>query len=89
MRSSVQYIAVRPPQTALRTRIHEIADVRVSYGYRRIQVLLRREGWRVNHKRTYRLYREDGLSLRKKRPKRRRMAVACQPRAVTRRPNER
>jgi putative transposase len=89
VRSSVQYIAVRPPQTALRTRIREIAEVRVSYGYRRIQVLLRREGWRVNHKRTYRLYREDGLSLRKKRPKRRRMAMARQPRTAATRPNER
>ena len=89
MRSSVQYIASRPPQTALRTRIREIAEVRVSYGYRRIQVLLRREGWRVNHKRTYRLYREDGLRLRKKRPKRRRMALARQPRAAATRPNER
>ena len=89
MRSSVQYIASRPPQTALRTRIREIAEVRVSYGYRRIQVLLRREGWRVNHKRTYRLYREDGLSLRKKRPKRRRMAIARQPRTAATRPNER
>ena len=89
MRSSVQYIAVRPPQTALRTRIREIAEVRVSYGYRRIQGLLRREGWRVNHTRTYRLYREDGLSLRKKRPKRRRMAMARQPRVSATRPNER
>lgn len=69
--------------------MREIAEVRVSYGYRRIQVLLRREGWRVNHKRTYRLYREDGLSLRKKRPKRRRMAVARQPRIPATRPNER
>src|SRR5262245_22375371 len=41
VRSSVQYIAIRPPQTALRTRIREIAEVRVAYGYRRITVLLR------------------------------------------------
>ncbi len=64
MRSSVQYIGVRPPQTALRTRIREITEVRVSYGYRRITVLLRREGWRVNAKRVYRLYKEEGLGLR-------------------------
>jgi putative transposase len=43
----------------------------VRYGYRRIQVLLRREGWRVNTKRVYRLYRELGLQLRNKSPKRR------------------
>ena len=41
------------------------------YGYRRIHVLLRREGWRVNAKRVYRLYREMGLQLRNKTPKRR------------------
>jgi len=55
----------------LRMRIREIATARVRYGYRRIEVLLRREGWVVNHKRVYRLYREEGLNLRSKRPKRR------------------
>lgn len=73
--SSMQYRPIRPDQTPLRQRIKEIATTRVSYGYRRIQVLLRREGWNVNAKRTYRLYREEGLCLRLKRPKRRRSAV--------------
>jgi putative transposase len=85
----VRYIAIRPPQTALRKRIREIAEVRVAYGYRRITVLLRREGWHVNAKRTYRLYKEDGLDLRRKRPKRRRSAVQRQPRVAAARPNER
>ena len=40
------------------------------YGYRRIHVLLKREGWSVNHKRVYRLYIEEGLQIRNKRPKR-------------------
>ena len=40
------------------------------YGYFRLYILLRREGWRVNHKRVYRLYREEGLSLRLRRPRR-------------------
>jgi transposase InsO family protein len=44
---------------------------RVRYGYRRIHVLLCREGWRVNVKRVRRLYREQGLQLRNKSPKRR------------------
>ena len=48
--------------------------VRVSYGYRQLHTLLRREGWPVNAKRVYRLYREEGLVLRRKRPKRRRSA---------------
>jgi putative transposase len=52
-------------------RIKAIAATRVRYGYRRIQVLLRREGWGVNTKRVYRLYREMGLQLRNKTPKRR------------------
>jgi putative transposase len=49
----------------------EIAQTRVRFGYRRIHVLLRREGWPVNAKRIYRLYRELGLQLRNKTPKRR------------------
>src|SRR5262249_60479169 len=79
-RSSAQYIGPRPPQTALRRRMREITEVRVHYGYRRVYVLLRREGWKVNHKRVYRLYREDGLGLRRRKPKRRRAAMARQPR---------
>jgi len=76
--SSMQYRPIRPDQTPLRERIKEIATTRVSYGYRRVQVLLRREGWKVNAKRTYRLYREEGLCLRLKRPKRRRSAARRQ-----------
>ena len=76
--SSMLYRPIRPDQTPLRQRIKEIATTRVSYGYRRVQVLLRREGWKVNPKRTYRLYREEGLCLRLKRPKRRRSAARRQ-----------
>ena len=45
------------------------------YGYKRIYVLLKREGWQVNHKRVYRLYRQEGLSLFERRPKRHRSAA--------------
>ena len=55
----------------MRMRIKEIAAVRIRYGYKRIHVLLQREGWRVNHKRVYRIYYEEGLNLRKKRSKKR------------------
>jgi putative transposase len=50
--------------------MQEIAQVRVRYGFWRIFILLRREGWRDNHKRVYRLYKEEGLNLRSKRPRR-------------------
>ena len=69
--------------------MREITEVRLHYGYRRVHVLLRREGWTVNHKRVYRLYREEGLGLRRKKPKRRRAAMSRQPRPTVSRPNER
>lgn len=54
----------------IRKRIEEIAAVRIRYGYRRIHILLLREGWNVNLKRVYRIYWLAGLNLRSKRPKR-------------------
>jgi putative transposase len=45
-------------------RLKEIAAARVRWGYRRLHGLLRREGWKVNHKRVYRLYKQEGLELR-------------------------
>jgi hypothetical protein len=52
-------------------RLKELAGVRVRYGYRRLHVLLQREGWQVNVKCVYRLYRLEGLSLRPKTKKKR------------------
>lgn len=70
-KSSYHYKSRKDGQAVLRKRIREIAETRVRYGYRRIHVLLRREGWRINHKRTHRLYCEEGLQMRNKTPKRR------------------
>ena len=70
-RSTQQYKSRRDVQADLKKRIKEIAETRVRYGYRRIHVLLRREGWAINAKRVYRLYHEMGLQLRNKTPKRR------------------
>ena len=56
-----RYRLTRDPQDALRQRLRELAAVRVRFGYRRLTVLLRREGWRVNAKRVYRLYGKKGL----------------------------
>ena len=70
-RSTYHYRSRRSGQAELSERIKAIAATRVRYGYRRIHVLLRREGWLVNAKRVYRIYREMGLQLRNKTPKRR------------------
>jgi putative transposase len=67
-RSSFGYCSQRDPQQALRQRIVELAHARVRYGYRRVFMLLRREGWSIGRKRVYRLYTEEGLALRRKRP---------------------
>ena len=70
-RSVYYYMKVDKADWTLRQRILEIAAIRIRYGYLRIHVLLRREGWHVNHKRVYRIYCEEGLNLRHKRPRRR------------------
>jgi putative transposase len=75
-RSTVCYRSRKPDQAPLRARIRELAATRVQAGYQTIWALLRREGWRVNKKRIYRLYREEGLSLTRKRPKRHKSAMA-------------
>ena len=74
-RSSHRYCAIRNDQAMLRGRIRELAAARVRYGYFRIYILLRREGWKINHKRVYRLYRQEGLSMRLRRPRRHVMAA--------------
>ena len=74
-RSTVRYESVRPLREPLRARLKELAAVRVSYGYRRLHIMLRREGWPVNRKLVERLYRDEGLTLKRKKPKRRRSAV--------------
>lgn len=88
-RSVQWYKSRRPPQDTLKRRIKELAEVRVRYGYKRIHVLLRREGWPINHKRVHRLYCELGLQLRSRRPRRHVSAAHRQPpKRLARRPNE-
>jgi putative transposase len=69
-------------------RIRDIAQTQMRYGYFRICILLRREGWIVNHKRVYRLNREDGLSLRLKRPRRHISAVQRERQPAATAPND-
>ena len=72
-RSLVRYIARRRKDEAeLIKEIHKLAIRHSRYGYRRITALLRREGFRVNKKRVYRIWKSEGLSLPLRRPKRRR-----------------
>ncbi len=72
----------------LRARMREIANTRIRFGFWRIYVLLRREGWKVNHKRIYRLYKAEGLNLRTKRPRRRKAAANRMDRIVLTGPNQ-
>jgi putative transposase len=70
-RSMVRYRSRRVnDDEPIRKRMEEIAAVRIRYGYRRIHILLRHEGWRINNKRVYRIYCQAGLNLRSKRPRR-------------------
>ena len=80
--STYLYQAVKKDESALKMRIKEITDTRVHYGYRRVHVMLRREGHMDNVKRVYRLYREEGLSLRLKRPRRNKAAKLRQPKQL-------
>ena len=59
-RSVYRYLDQPRDDRAVRQRMKEIAETRVRYGFNRIHILLRREGWRDNHKRTYRIYKEEG-----------------------------
>ena len=84
-RWSNRYQSRKDSQAALRLRLRELAGSRVRYGYRRLTVLLRREGWAVNTKRVYRLYREEELQVRTaKRTKRARQARVALPGASRR-----
>ena len=87
-RKALRYRSKRTDDPVLRGRLKEIAAVRVRYGYRRITVLLRREGWLVNHKRVQRIYREEGLSIRSKTPRRHRAAMARMAPVKPTRPNQ-
>ena len=69
-RSLYAYRSRRPACSTLRVRMCDLAAEKRRYGYRRIHVLLRREGWYINRKRTYRLYREEGLAVKRRKRKR-------------------
>jgi len=88
-RTSCRYESRRPGQQEnLKARLRALAGERRRFGYRRLTVLLRREGWAVNHKRVYRLYGQEGLQVRRR--KRKRIgAVERQPCSTPTQPNQR
>ena len=63
---TIRYQSIRPDDTLLRERMCSIARERRRFGYRRLQVMLKREGLAVNHKKLFRLYREEKLSVRRR-----------------------
>ena len=88
-RRLVWYRSRRPDDAALRRRLHELATTRVAYGSRRLHILLRRDGLRVNYKKVHRLYVEEGLQLKPRRRRRRRAATQRMHRAEVTAVNQR
>lgn len=86
-RSSQRYRTRRPARSELRERLHTLALLRPRWGYRRLYRLLRREGHVVNKKLVQRVYREEGLTVRRR--KRKRVAVPRMPLPAPTKPNER
>jgi len=74
-RATHRYQSVADDQAPLRNRMKEIAGVHVTWGYPRIWIKLRREGWPVNRKRVYRLYKEEGLCVGRHKPRRHKSSV--------------
>lgn len=87
-RKMVRYRSRRPPETELRTRLRDLANERRRFGYRRLFILLQREGEPSGINRIYRLYREEGLTVRKRRARRRAVGTRA-PILVEAKPNAR
>jgi len=82
-RSLYRYESTRPSDEQLTERLTELAGQKRRYGYRRLHVLLYREGWLINHKRTYRVYHTAGLMVRK-----RIAGIERQPKVMALAPNQ-
>jgi len=87
-RMTIRYHSTRPDDTVLRERMRTIARERRRFGYRRLHVMLKREGLVVNHKKLFRLYREEKLSVRRRGGRKRAIGTRA-PMLVPLRPNER
>jgi putative transposase len=87
-RTSMRYCSVRPDDAGLRARLRELAAVRRRFGYRRLLLLLRREGTLVNHKKLRRLYREERLQVRRRGGRKRALGTRA-PLSLPQGPNQR
>lgn len=87
-RTSMRYRSVRPDDATLHARLHELAAVRRRFGYRRLLILLRREGTLVNHKKLRRLYREERLQVRRRGGRKRALGTRA-PMVLPQGPNQR
>ena len=87
-RKMIRYTSRRPPETELRERLRDLANERRRFGYRRLFILLRREGESSGINRIYRLYREEGLGVRRRKGRKRAIGIRA-PILVEARPNAR
>ena len=87
-RMTMRYRTTRQDDTVLRQRMKAIAQERRRFGYRRVHVLLKREGFLVNHKRLFRLYREERLMVRRRGGRKRALGTRA-PMTVPTQPNDR
>jgi putative transposase len=88
VRMTVRYCSRRPPDSELREHLKVLAHERRRFGYRRLHVLLRREGFIVNHKRLFRIYREERLMVRRRGGRKRALGTRA-PMLVPQWPNDR
>lgn len=87
-RSSIRYHSRRPDDAEVRLRLRDLAAERRRFGYRRLGVMLEREGIAMNHKKLLRLYREEGLAVRRRRGRKRALGTRA-PAALPQGPNQR
>ncbi|MBB3175069.1 putative transposase [Endobacter medicaginis] len=83
-----RYASRRPDDTEIRQRLRRLADERRRFGYRRLHILLQREGIQVNHKKLFRLYRQEKLGVRRRGGRKRALGTRS-PMALPTAPNER
>lgn len=87
-RTSVRYRSSRPDDAPMRSRLRELAAIRRRFGYRRLHILLTREGIVINHKKLRRLYREERLQVRRRSGRKRTLGTRA-PMAIPQGPNQR